>query len=198
MKKSIIALWSLLLFMTPMKGYQMNQYEIATLGGGCFWCIEAVFQRVDGVLNVKPGYAAGHTENPTYKEVCTGETGHAEVARISFDPTQVTYEQILNVFWQAHDPTTINRQGADIGTQYRSIILYHNDSQKKTSEKSLRDTNATGFFENPIVTTIEPLDIFYPAEDYHDNYYELNSTQGYCQFVIKPKLDTLSKKGIIR
>ncbi|MBL7014055.1 MAG: peptide-methionine (S)-S-oxide reductase MsrA [Candidatus Marinimicrobia bacterium] len=176
----------------------MNQIEQATFGGGCFWCVEAVFQRVEGVISVKPGYASGHTQNPTYKDVCSGETGHAEVARIEFDPAQVTFDQLLNVFWQAHDPTTLNRQGADVGTQYRSIILYHNNDQKGIAEKSIKDTNVSGYFDSPIVTTIEALDIFYPAEDYHDNYYELNSSQGYCQYVIKPKLDKLSKKGVIR
>ena len=176
----------------------MNQIEQATFGGGCFWCVEAVFQRVEGVISVKPGYASGHTQNPTYKDVCSGETGHAEVARIEFDPVQVTFDQLLNVFWQAHDPTTLNRQGADVGTQYRSIILYHNNDQKGIAEKSIKDTNVSGYFDSPIVTTIEALDIFYPAEDYHDNYYELNSSQGYCQYVIKPKLDKLSKKGVIR
>ena len=146
----------------------------------------------------KPGYAAGHTQNPTYKEVCSGDTGHAEVARIEFDPSQVTYNQLLNVLWQAHDPTTLNQQGADVGTQYRSIILYHNEIQKDVAKKSIKETNASGYFENPIVTTLKPLTAFYPAEDYHDNYYELNSSQGYCQYVIKPKLDKLSKKGVIR
>ena len=120
------------------------------------------------------------------------------MARIEFDPAQVTFDQLLNVFWQAHDPTTLNRQGADVGTQYRSIILYHNNDQKGIAEKSIKDTNVSGYFDSPIVTTIEALDIFYPAEDYHDNYYELNSSQGYCQYVIKPKLDKLSKKGVIR
>jgi len=170
----------------------------ATFGGGCFWCVEAVYQRVVGVISVKPGYAAGHTQNPTYKEVCSGDTGHAEVARIEFDPSQVTYNQLLNVLWQAHDPTTLNQQGADVGTQYRSIILYHNEIQKDVAKKSIKETNASGYFENPIVTTLKPLTAFYPAEDYHDNYYELNSSQGYCQYVIKPKLDKLSKKGVIR
>ena len=198
MKHYFILIFGILFVWTPMKGIHMNQIEQATFGGGCFWCVEAVYQRVVGVISVKPGYAAGHTQNPTYKEVCSGDTGHAEVARIEFDPSQVTYNQLLNVLWQAHDPTTLNQQGADVGTQYRSIILYHNEIQKDVAKKSIKETNASGYFENPIVTTLEPLTAFYPAEDYHDNYYELNSSQGYCQYVIKPKLDKLSKKGVIR
>jgi peptide-methionine (S)-S-oxide reductase len=198
MKHYLILIFGILFVWTPMKGIHMNQIEQATFGGGCFWCVEAVYQRVVGVISVKPGYAAGHTQNPTYKEVCSGDTGHAEVARIEFDPSQVTYNQLLNVLWQAHDPTTLNQQGADVGTQYRSIILYHNEIQKDVAKKSIKETNASGYFENPIVTTLEPLTAFYPAEDYHDNYYELNSSQGYCQYVIKPKLDKLSKKGVIR
>ena len=198
MKHYLILIFGILFVWTPMKGIHMNQIEQATCGGGCFWCVEAVYQRVVGVISVKPGYAAGHTQNPTYKEVCSGDTGHAEVARIEFDPSQVTYNQLLNVLWQAHDPTTLNQQGADVGTQYRSIILYHNEIQKDVAKKSIKETNASGYFENPIVTTLEPLTAFYPAEDYHDNYYELNSSQGYCQYVIKPKLDKLSKKGVIR
>ena len=198
MKHYLMLIFGILFVWTPMKGIHMNQIEQATFGGGCFWCVEAVYQRVVGVISVKPGYAAGHTQNPTYKEVCSGDTGHAEVARIEFDPSQVTYNQLLNVLWQAHDPTTLNQQGADVGTQYRSIILYHNEIQKDVAKKSIKETNASGYFENPIVTTLEPLTAFYPAEDYHDNYYELNSSQGYCQYVIKPKLDKLSKKGVIR
>ena len=198
MKHYLILIFGILFVWTPMKGIHMNQIEQATFGGGCFWCVEAVYQRVVGVISVKPGYAAGHTQNPTYKEVCSGDTGHAEVARIEFDPSQVTYNQLLNVLWQAHDPTTLNQQGADRGTQYRSAVFYHNEIQKDVAKKSIKETNASGYFENPIVTTLEPLTAFYPAEDYHDNYYELNSSQGYCQYVIKPKLDKLSKKGVIR
>jgi|APSaa5957512622_1039677.scaffolds.fasta_scaffold10763_6 peptide-methionine (S)-S-oxide reductase len=180
-----------------LRGTQMEQTEFATLGGGCFWCVEAIFQKLDGVKSVKPGYAGGQQKNPSYKQVCTGETGHAEVARIEFDPNLIRFEQLLNVFWQAHDPSTLNRQGADVGSQYRSIILYHNEKQKLIAEKSIKATNASGYFENAIVTEVEKLVIFYEAEDYHDNYYEKNSSQGYCQFVIKPKLDKLTKKGII-
>jgi peptide-methionine (S)-S-oxide reductase len=175
----------------------MNQTELATLGGGCFWCVEAVYQRVDGVLSVKPGYAGGHVDNPGYKEVCSGKTGHAEVAKIEFDPDQISYQQILNVFWQAHDPTTLNKQGADVGTQYRSVIFYHSEEQKALAEKSKESANESNYWPDPIVTQITLLDNYSDAEDNHDNYYRDNPYQPYCQFVIKPKLDKLEKKGII-
>ena len=175
----------------------MGQTETATLGGGCFWCVEAVYQRVEGVLSVKPGYAGGHVKNPTYKEICTGQTGHAEVAQIEFDPAQVTYEQILNVFWQAHDPTTLNRQGNDVGTQYRSVIFYHDAEQKTSAEASLKKAGDSGYWTDPIVTQITLLDNYSDAEDYHHNYYNDNPNQPYCIFVIKPKLDKLEKQGII-
>jgi len=190
---SYLFLSSFLLFsQQPMK-----QTEIATLGGGCFWCVEAVFQRVDGVIDVKPGYAGGHVKNPTYKEICTGKTGHAEVARIEFDTNQITYDQILNVFWQAHDPTTLNRQGNDVGTQYRSVIFYHDRDQKGTAEKSKVEAGKSGYWPNPILTEITALNNYSDAEDYHNNYYEDNPNQPYCLFVIKPKLDKLEKQGII-
>jgi len=175
----------------------MNQTELATLGGGCFWCVEAVYQRVDGVLSVKPGYAGGHVDNPGYKEVCSGKTGHAEVAKIEFDPDQISYQQILNVFWQAHDPTTLNKQGADVGTQYRSVIFYHSEEQKALAEKSKESANESNYWSDPIVTQITLLDNYSDAEDNHDNYYQDNPYQPYCQYVIKPKLDKLEKKGII-
>ena len=175
----------------------MAQTETATLGGGCFWCVEAVYQRVEGVLSVKPGYAGGHVKNPTYKEICTGQTGHAEVAQIEFDPAQVTYEQILNVFWQAHDPTTLNRQGNDTGPQYRSVIFYHSDKQKQVAEKSKNGADESNYWPDPIVTQITLLDNYSDAEDYHHNYYNDNPNQPYCIFVIKPKLDKLEKQGII-
>ena len=175
----------------------MAQTETATLGGGCFWCVEAVYQRVEGVLSVKPGYAGGHVKNPTYKEICTGQTGHAEVAQIEFDPAQVTYEQILNVFWQAHDPTTLNRQGNDTGPQYRSVIFYHSDKQKQVAEKSKNGADESNYWSDPIVTQITLLDNYSDAEDYHHNYYNDNPNQPYCIFVIKPKLDKLEKQGII-
>lgn len=174
----------------------MAKSEIATLGGGCFWCIEAVFQRIDGVLSVKPGYAGGNTENPTYKEVCGGTTGYAEVAKIEFDSTKITYSQILNVFWQSHDPTTLNRQGNDVGTQYRSVIFFHNNEQKDIADKSKIAAERSKYWDGNIVTEITLLNKYHDAEDYHDNYYNDNPNQPYCLFVIKPKLDKLEKQGL--
>ncbi len=171
--------------------------EYITLGGGCFWCVEAVFQRVDGVLHVKPGYAGGHVKNPTYKEICTGKTGHAEVAQVHFDNSQISLKQILNVFWQAHDPTTLNRQGNDVGTQYRSVIFYHNDEQRLVAVESKIFAENSGYWNNPIVTEITELNNYSDAEDYHHNYYNQNSNQPYCIFVIKPKLDKLERDGLI-
>ena len=181
-----------------MSGNQPDKAtETATLGGGCFWCVEAVYQRVDGVIDVKPGYAGGHVKNPTYKEICTGNTGHAEVARVEFDPELISYDQILNVFWQAHDPTTVNRQGNDVGIQYRSVIFYHSESQKETAEKSKVEAGKSGYWTEPVVTEITELNNYSEAEDYHNNYYNDNPNQPYCMFVIKPKLDKLEKRGII-
>ena len=174
----------------------MAKSDIATLGGGCFWCVEAVFQRIEGVLSVKPGYAGGDIKNPTYKQICTGKTGHAEVAKIEFDPEKITYSQILNVFWQSHDPTTLNRQGNDVGTQYRSVIFFHDESQREIAEKSKIDADKSGYWDNKIVTEITLLNNYYDAEDYHDNYYNNNPNQPYCLFVIKPKLDKLEKQGL--
>jgi peptide-methionine (S)-S-oxide reductase len=163
--------------------------EFATFGGGCFWCTEAAFELVEGVKDVVSGYAGGHTENPTYKDVCTGQTGHAEVIRIEFDPRQVSYERLLELFWVVHDPTSLNRQGADIGTQYRSIIQYHSEAQKTAAEKS--KAGAGREFSRPIVTEIAPVTKFYAAEAYHQDYFRLNPTQGYCQAVIAPKIKKL-------
>ena len=174
----------------------MAKSEIATLGGGCFWCVEAVFQRVEGVISVKPGYAGGNVKNPTYKQICTGNTGHAEVAKIEFDPSKITYSQILNVFWQSHDPTTLNRQGNDVGTQYRSVIFFHSERQKEIAKKSKIDADKSGYWDNEIVTEVTLLNNYYDAEDYHDNYYSNNPNQPYCLFVIKPKLDKLEKQGL--
>lgn len=173
-----------------------NRTEIADFGGGCFWCMEAVFERLPGVISVTSGYAGGHTENPTYKDVCTGMTGHAEITQIDFDPAKISYAQLLNVFWQAHDPTTLNRQGADEGTQYRSIILYRDEKQKLEAEKSKLEAQKD--FHHPIVTEIVPLKKFYPAEDYHQQYYDENSNAPYCQIVIAPKLHKLEKENVIR
>jgi len=169
-----------------------NSTELATLGGGCFWCTEALFQMLPGVKSVVSGYAGGHTENPTYKQVCEGDTGHAEVIQIVFDPQKVSYDKILETFWEAHDPTTLNRQGADVGTQYRSIILYHNPAQKAAAEKS--KASAQKDFARPIVTEIVPLKKFYPGEDYHQNYYRTNPNQGYCRAVIRPKVEKFEQK----
>jgi peptide-methionine (S)-S-oxide reductase len=173
-----------------------NKTEVATLGGGCFWCVEAVYERLPGVISVTSGFAGGHTENPTYREVCTGTTGHAEVTQIVFDPQKISFAQLLDVFWQAHDPTTLNRQGADEGTQYRSIILYHDEKQKLVAEKSKLAAQAN--FKDPIVTEIVPFKKFYPAEDYHQGYYDANSNAPYCRMVIAPKLKKLEHKDVIQ
>ena len=177
---------------TPDSKPNTNATELATYGGGCFWCVEAIFQRLEGVKSVASGYAGGKRDNPTYEEVCAGTTGHAEVIQIEFDPTKISFEDLLDVFWQAHDPTTLNRQGADVGTQYRSIILYHNHRQKEAAEKAKKA--AASQFKNPIVTEIVPLTTFYKAERYHQNYYNNNPNASYCAFVIRPKLDKLLKK----
>ena len=179
-------------------GSSMNNKEYATLGGGCFWCVEAVYQRLHGVISVVPGYAGGKTKTTTYKEVVTGTTGHAEVAKIEYDSSIITFEQILNVFWQAHDPTTLNRQGNDVGTQYRSVIFYHNNKQKSLALESIKKAEASGYWSNKIVTEVTELFNYSDAEDYHNNYYDNNPNQPYCLFVIKPKLDKLEKKGIIK
>jgi len=179
-------------------GMSMDKSDYATVGGGCFWCIEAVYQRIDGVISVTPGYAGGKSKTTTYKEVCKGTTGHAEVAKIEYDSNIITFEQILNVFWQAHDPTTLNRQGNDIGTQYRSVIFFHNKEQKKIALESKKKADKSGYWPKDIVTEITKLLNYSDAEDYHNDYYINNSNQPYCMFVIKPKLDKLVKKGIIK
>lgn len=171
----------------------MNRTEgaAATLGGGCFWCLEAVFKRIDGVGEVVCGYAGGTKEDPSYEEVCSGSTGHAEVVRLAFDPQRIDFAGILKVFWKAHDPTSLNRQGADVGTQYRSIILTHDETQKREAEESVDEMNRSGAFPRPIVTEVKPLEAFYPAEDYHRDYFERNPEAAYCSFVIRPKLRKL-------
>src|SRR3984957_8638759 len=171
-----------------------HKTEIADLGGGCFWCMEAVFERLPGVISVTSGFAGGTTENPTYEQVCTETTGHAEVTEIEFDPTKISYDKLLEVFWQAHDPTTLNRQGADVGTSYRSIILYRDRKQELLAQKS--KLAAQENFKNPIVTEIVPLTKFWPAEDYHQKYYDNNSNAPYCQVVITPKLNKLEDKKV--
>lgn len=165
--------------------------ETATLGGGCFWCVEAVVERLRGVRSVTSGYAGGHVEDPTYRQVCGGATGHAEVVRVEFDPAVLSYRRLLEVFFATHDPTTPDRQGADRGPQYRSIILYETEAQRETAESVVAALEDEGVFGAPIVTAIEPLEAFYPAEDYHQEYYRNNPTQGYCRVVIDPKLSKL-------
>lgn len=167
--------------------------EVATLGAGCFWCVEAVFQELEGVQSVISGYTGGHKQNPTYKEVCTGTTGHNEVAQVTFDPSVISFEEILEVFWATHDPTTLNRQGYDVGTQYRSGIYYNNESQKTIAEKSKKEIAPT-LWDAPIVTEIEPLGDFYIAEDYHQNFYTLNPNYGYCRAIINPKVNKFRKQ----
>ena len=162
--------------------------EIATLGGGCFWCLEAVFDEMNGILSVVSGYAGGSTPNPTYRQVMTGATGHAEVAQITFDPETIAFRDILQVFFTIHDPTTLNRQGADVGTQYRSVIFYHDEEQRVISEEVIAEMEDAGIWENPIVTEVTPIEAFYVAEDYHQDYYANNSYQPYCQVMIAPKL----------
>jgi peptide-methionine (S)-S-oxide reductase len=171
----------------------MAQLETATLGGGCFWCTEAVYQQLRGVRSVVSGYCGGETANPTYKQVCTGTTGHAEVIQITFDPGQIAYRDVLEVFFQTHDPTTLNRQGNDVGPQYRSVIFPHNDEQRRVAGEVIRDLSASGQFPRPIVTTIEPLREFYPAEDYHQRYFADNPGQPYCAMVIAPKVAKFRK-----
>lgn len=171
-----------------------NQTEVTTLGGGCFWCLEAVFDRMQGVTDVVSGYAGGHVVNPTYKAVCTGTTGHAEVVQVTFDPNQVSFREILQVFFTIHDPTTLNRQGNDVGPQYRSAIFYHNEAQKEVALAVIRELEAEKVWDGPIVTEISPLDIFYAAEDYHQEYYENNQYQPYCMFVVAPKVQKFRQK----
>lgn len=169
-----------------------NATERATIGGGCFWCTEAVFENIKGVKSVVSGYAGGKKPNPTYKEVCNGDTGHAEVIQIEYDPKKVSFSEILEVFWVAHDPTTLNRQGHDVGTQYRSVIFYHDESQKKAAEASLKAAQPQ--FKDKIVTELSPLTAFYKAEGYHQDYFELNPNNRYCQLVIQPKLKKVLEK----
>jgi peptide-methionine (S)-S-oxide reductase len=167
--------------------------ETATFGAGCFWCVEAVFQEMKGVTKVTSGYSGGTVKNPGYKEVCAGLTGHAEVCQIEFNPSEVSFKELLEAFWQTHDPTTLNRQGNDAGTQYRSVIFYHNETQKHLAEKYKDELNKSGAFDKPIVTAIDPFTVFYPAEDYHQNYFNQNGDAPYCQYVIQPKVDKFRK-----
>lgn len=165
--------------------YAMNE---AIFGAGCFWCIEAVFQKLKGVSEIESGYMGGKIKNPTYREICSGLTGHAEIIRFNYDPNIISYEELLEVFWKTHDPTTLNRQGADVGTQYRSVVYYLNEEQKQAALNGKRELNESGIFNHPIVTEISPAGIFYKAEDYHQDYYNNNESQPYCSFVISPKV----------
>jgi len=163
--------------------------ELATLGAGCFWCVEAVLEQVEGIVDVRSGYMGGEVEDPSYREVCTGETGHAEVVQVEFDPAKIGYEEVLDWFWRLHDPTTPNRQGADVGTQYRSVVFTHSDAQREAAERSRATAQAS--FADPVVTEIVPASTFYEAETYHQDYYRQNREQGYCRVVIRPKLEKL-------
>jgi peptide-methionine (S)-S-oxide reductase len=176
----------------------MAEREVATLAGGCFWCLEAVFEELRGVESVKSGYAGGSVPNPRYDDVCTGRTGHAEVVQVAFDPAEVSFRELLEVFFTIHDPTTLNRQGADRGTQYRSAIFTHSPEQEQTAREVIRDLEEEGVWSDPIVTQVEPLTQFYPAEDYHDAYYRRNPRQGYCQVVIEPKVAKFRQKYLSR
>ena len=171
-----------------------DNLETATLGGGCFWCVEAVYQNLKGVERVVSGYTGGITEYPTYEQICRGNTGHAEVAQITFDPEIISFEEILHVFWRTHDPTTLNRQDNDVGTQYRSAIFFHSESQKEVAEKSKKETETSGLWSTSIVTEITPLSKFYQAEDYHQNYYRDNPQQPYCFMIIDPKVKKFKKE----
>ncbi|HJS64280.1 MAG TPA: peptide-methionine (S)-S-oxide reductase MsrA [Nitrososphaeraceae archaeon] len=168
-----------------------NENEIATLANGCFWCTEAIFKKIKGIKNILPGYAGGTLKNPSYEQVCTGRSGHAESIQIEFDPNVITFEKILDIFWRTHDPTTLNRQGNDVGTQYRSAIFYHDEKQKQIAEKSKTDLEKENVYKDPIVTEITPFTNFFVAEDYHIDYYEKHKDAPYCTFVINPKLDKL-------
>lgn len=167
--------------------------ELATFGAGCFWCVEAQFQMLDGVLKVESGFSGGHVKNPAYREVCNGTTGHAEVCNITFDPVKISYDEMLAAFWQTHDPTQLNRQGNDIGTQYRSAIFYHSDAQKQLAETYKKKLNEEKVYDSPVVTEIAPFTVFYKAEDYHSNYFNQNGEESYCQFVIRPKVEKFQK-----
>jgi peptide-methionine (S)-S-oxide reductase len=207
MKKTIHLLMATLFFLTacgqqkikkeipstPLLKSKSMHTETITLGNGCFWCAEAIFQQVKGVNKVTSGYSGGHVENPSYEEVCEKTTGHAEVLQVEFDTTQVTLDEILEIFWQTHDPTTLNQQGNDVGPQYRSVVFYHNKQQKERAEFFKKKLDESGAFSKPIVTAIEPFTNYYAAENYHQDYYKKNGNQPYCYFVIRPKLEKFEK-----
>ncbi len=170
-----------------------SQLDTATFGAGCFWCVEAQFQMLEGVVKVESGFSGGHVKNPSYKEVCMGTTGHAEVCNIYYDPKKITYDELLQAFWKSHDPTQLNRQGNDIGTQYRSVIYYHNENQKKLAELYKKKLNDEKVYDNTVVTEVSPYSVFYKAEDYHQNYFNQNGNESYCQFVVQPKVEKFKK-----
>lgn len=170
-----------------------SDFEVATLGGGCFWCLDPIFKDLKGVVNVVVGYAGGSVKDPSYRLVCTGTTGHAESLQISFDPKIISYKELLKIFFSFHDPTTLNRQGADVGTQYRSVIFYHDDTQKAIAEETIAEIDKADIWGKPIVTEVAPFEAFYPAEDYHQDYFKNNPTQGYCRIVIAPKVTKFRK-----
>ncbi len=185
--------WSLRWFEKGFKMEQSNKEGVATLGGGCFWCTEAVYDELKGVISVESGYSGGKVPNPSYEQVCTGTTGHAEVVQVRFDPAAISYEDILRVFFTVHDPTTLNRQGNDIGTQYRSAVFYHDQDQRRTAEKIIREIDEKHIWNGRIVTEVSPFAAFYKAEDYHQEYFANNPTQGYCRLVISPKVEKFRK-----
>jgi len=191
--KIIISILIVLFIQNELYSQNNKKMEIATFGSGCFWCSEAIFEKLKGVESVESGYSGGHDTNPTYTEVCKGTTGHAEVIQIKFNPDIISYKDLLEVFWQTHDPTTLNRQGADVGTQYRSVIFYHNQQQKQLAIEYKKKLDDAGIYNKPIVTEISEFSKFYKAEDYHQDYYENNKAQSYCSFVITPKLDKFKK-----
>ncbi|MCH8550025.1 MAG: peptide-methionine (S)-S-oxide reductase MsrA [Balneolaceae bacterium] len=194
MKTVLITLLTILIMTNPGTASDTDRKtDTAVLGAGCFWCVEAIYQRVNGVLAVESGYAGGHVENPTYNQVISGKTGHAEVAKVTFDPDQISFEELLEVFWHTHDPTTLNRQGADVGTQYRSAVFYNSLQQKQVAEKSKKKTDESGLWDDPIVTEITPLSNYSTAEDYHQNYFNNNPNAGYCSVVIAPKIAKFKK-----
>lgn len=171
----------------------LQNTDTATFGAGCFWCVEAIFQQVNGVISVQSGFSGGNVKNPSYREVCEGTTGHAEVCQVTYDSTVVTYLELLEIYWKTHDPTTLNRQGADVGTQYRSVIFYHNEAQKRAAEEMKAELNSAGIWNDPVITEIVPYDVFYKAEDYHQDYYFQNTNQPYCSAVITPKVEKFRK-----
>lgn len=191
--KVIITIIVLVVINQDIYSQNKKNMEVATFGSGCFWCTEAIFHRLKGVESAVSGYSGGKVKNPTYNEVCTGETGHAEVIQVKYNPEIISYIELLEVFWKTHDPTTLNKQGADVGTQYRSVIFYHTLEQKELAQEYKKKLDEASIYNKPIVTEISPFDVFYKAEDYHQDYYEHNRGQGYCNFVITPKIEKFKK-----